>query len=148
MGSVQLPKSVVHDKIVGRGGLDTKPIASLIRVRANQHHVMAVVHDRACQAYGIARTTYSGDGPTGAVSTHDGGVQFRVAIGIEHGATAGIEQFAILQLPNREFDGINGVGAVGQGLPCRNPDCLQGSQVVSVAMIPIRHIAGAAVDRK
>ena len=79
----------------------------LLGALADQQHVRALVHHQARQIDRVLDVAYGGHRPrTRPVAVHDGGIELRIPVRVEHRAAAGIELRVILHGAHRGRHGI------------------------------------------
>jgi hypothetical protein len=90
-------------------------VSELFGALGDEHHMRTFFKDGARSLDGIFDAAKTGDG-TGAKcgGVHDDGVAFDVAIEIEMGAIAGVEDRIVFEDGNRGFDGVECVAAVAE----------------------------------
>jgi hypothetical protein len=90
-------------------------VGELFGALGDEHHMRTFFKDGARSLDGIFDAAKTGDG-TGAkcAGVHDDGVAFDVAIEIQMGAVAGVEDRIVFEDGNGGFDGVECVAAVAE----------------------------------
>ena len=107
-----------RDEVLGIAELDAVGFGVALGAFGDEHHVRAVLEQSAGGADGIADALDGGDGAGaegGAV--HDDGVAFDVAVEVEVGAVAGVEDGVVFEDDDGGGDGVERGAALGEDLP-------------------------------
>jgi hypothetical protein len=107
-----------RDEIFGIAKGNALRVDEAFGALGDQHHVGTFFEDGASGLDGIFDAAETGDG-AGAErgGVHDDGVTFDLAIEIEVGAVAGVEDGVVLEDGDGGFDGVEGVAAAGENGP-------------------------------
>jgi len=135
------------DKLFGLAHGDVVSLGEMFGAFGDEHHVRTTFENGAGGANGIAHAAKRGGG-SGAktAAVHDDGVAFDVAIAIEMGAVAGVEDGIVLEDDDGRFDGIEGGAAGGENGPARD----QGEVAALLAGFDgfIGNVPGTAVNNE
>ena len=113
----------------------------------DEHHVRSVLEDGARNANGILDMAQTGSGTSAKRGrVHDDGVAFDLAIEIQMGAEASVEDGIVFEDDDGSFDGIEGVAPV----PQHTPTGAKGAEAAGVAGVNgvVRNVPRTAMNDK
>jgi len=106
------------DQIFGWTKFDATLLGKFFRAACDQHHVFAVLEDRARQTDGIVNVFDGSDCSSfQRVPVHKNRVELHVAVGVQVRAESSVERGIVFQNYDSGFDSINRRAARGENFP-------------------------------